>query len=313
MGRWVAVALVILTLAALFYVLFPGVVYALSMRAERTLAGLSTEQLTLDGGVRVVYTDGGEGEPLVLLHGFTADKDNWTRLARYLTPHMRVVAPDLPGFGASTRDPALDYSIEAQLERLEAFVDKLGIGRFHIGGSSMGGNLAGHFAARHPQRILSLWLLAPAGVAGSEPSEMSQTLTAGGRHPLIPATRAEFEATLEFVFVQRPFIPGAVRRHLASVAIERQSLRRRIFDDLLDESRTDISPPLTPALSDLPVPALIVWGRQDRVLHPSGAEVLGQVMSRAEVQLLEGAGHLPMLEAPEATARRYLRFRHIDE
>ena len=313
MNRWVAVALLFFVIVALFYFTFPGVVYTLSMKAERALAGLSTREIALGDELRLVYTDGGDGEPLILLHGFTADKDHWTRVARHLTPHMRVIAPDLPGFGESTRNPDFDYSIESQLPRLEAFVDALGVSRFHIGGSSMGANLAGHFAARHPERVLSLWLLAPAGVSGGDSSEMAQVLAAGGEHPLIPGSRADFERTLDFVFEQRPFIPGAIRRHLAAVAIERESLRHQIFDDLLNDGRTDIAPPLNPALSGLPVPALIVWGRQDRVLHPSGGDVLAASMPRADVEFMTQTGHLPMLEAPGPTARRYLRFRQIDE
>ena len=313
MNRWIAVALLVFAIVALFYLSFPGVVYAWSMKAERAFAGLSTREIALGDDLRVVYTDGGEGETLILLHGFTADKDHWTRVARYLTPHMRVIAPDLPGFGESTRDPAVDYSIEAQLPRLEAFVDALGVSRFHIGGSSMGGSLAGHFAARHPGRVLSLWLLAPAGVRGGDDSEMTQTLAAGGDNPLIPGTRAEFEQTLDFVFERRPFIPGAMRRYLAAVAIERESLRHQIFDDLLNDGRTAIAPPLNAALASLSAPALIVWGRQDRVLHPSGGDVLAGSMLEAEVEFMTQTGHLPMLEAPRATAQRYLRFRRIDE
>ena len=73
------------------------------------------------------YLEGGQGEPLVLIHGFSADKDNFTRVARFLTPHYRVICPDLPGFGDATRDPSARHGIADQVTRLKAFLGALGI------------------------------------------------------------------------------------------------------------------------------------------------------------------------------------------
>ncbi|NNF61942.1 MAG: alpha/beta fold hydrolase, partial [Gammaproteobacteria bacterium] len=224
----VVAVLVAADLLAVF--LFPGAAYQLAMDAERALAGLHTREIEVDG-IRYSYTDSDEGEPLLLLHGFTADKDHWTRVARHLTDKFRVIAPDLPGFGASTRDPQLDYSIDAQAQRVAAFADALGLQQFHLGGSSMGGAIAAVLSARYPQRVQSLWLLAPGGVTADEVSDMESMLLGGGDHPLIPASREEFEATLDFVFEKRPFLPGPLRRHLSEVAAERQQLRLQIFAD----------------------------------------------------------------------------------
>ena len=87
---------------------------------------------------------------MVLLHGFGGDKSAWVRVSRYLTPHFRMVAPDIPGFGESSQDPSAHYGIVEQVERIDAFVHSLGLGTVHLGGNSMGGAIAGVYAARHP-------------------------------------------------------------------------------------------------------------------------------------------------------------------
>ncbi len=145
------------------YFLFPGVVFDFFLKMERSSGGLSQHGIDVDG-MHFEYLEGGQGDVLVLIHGFGGNKDNWTRIAKYLTPHFRVIAPDLPGFGQSTRGPNGDYTIGAQVKRVRAFVRALGIESFHIGGNSMGGNISGAFAARYPEDLKSLWLLARAAL-----------------------------------------------------------------------------------------------------------------------------------------------------
>src|SRR6478735_3598161 len=76
---------------------------------ERWRADLERKEIVLSDGTRIAYLEGGGGEPLVLVHGFGADKDNFTRVARWLTPHYRVIVPDLVGFGESAHRADVDY------------------------------------------------------------------------------------------------------------------------------------------------------------------------------------------------------------
>lgn len=307
--RWLIVGALALGLAVLAYQLFPGPFYDAAMAGERALAGLATRQVRVDG-LRLTYLDGDDGEPLVLLHGFAADKDHWVRVARPLRGRYRIIAPDLPGFGESELPPDGDYSVAAQIGRVGAFVDALGLASFHLGGSSMGGNIAALYAAAHPQRVRSLWLLAPAGADGAAPSEMVRLLREGGPHPLIPDRAEDFGDVLEFVFTRPPFLPGAVRRHLGERAAARAPLLQEIFyEHLLDEAgREHFRTPLAPAVAGLAVPTLVVWGDRDRVLHVSGAEMLGELLPDARVVVLPGVGHLPMLERPAEAAEIFLAF-----
>jgi pimeloyl-ACP methyl ester carboxylesterase len=99
------------------------------------------KEVTLADGTHIAYLEGGSGEPLVLVHGFGADKDNFTRVARWLTPHYRVIAHDVVGFGESTHLPDADYRYAVQAERVRAFVQALGLARVQLGGNSMGGGI----------------------------------------------------------------------------------------------------------------------------------------------------------------------------
>jgi abhydrolase domain-containing protein 6 len=287
-----------------FYFLFPGVMFDLLITAERSAAGLKQHSIYVKGS-RIEYLEGGKGDALVLLHGFGANKDNWTRFGKHLTSHFRVIAPDLPGFGESSPDPDGDYTIRVQTERIKAFIRALGIKSLHLGGSSMGGNIAGAYASRYPKDLKSLLLIAPGGIVSSEPSEMFRRLKEGKTNPLVAASIEDYERLLDFIFVKRPFIPRAIKKYLIQEAIEHQSLNRKIFKQL--RSSVD-DPPLEDMLKGLPVPTLIIWGLQDRVLHVSGAKILETIMPKAKAEVMDAVGHLPMIEKPEETAALYLSF-----
>ncbi len=113
--------------AALYFYLSPERAVRRALQFERALAGLARKETELPGGLRYAYLEGGKGEPLMLLHGFGANKDNFVRVAKYLTPHYRVIIPDHIGFGESSKPDKADYSPRAQAERLRALAKELGI------------------------------------------------------------------------------------------------------------------------------------------------------------------------------------------
>lgn len=294
----------ILLVLVFIYFLFPGMMFRALVGVERGIAGLEQRRVQV-GDWNIEYLEGGKGETLVLLHGFGANKDNWTRIGRYLTKHFRLIAPDLPGFGESTQRPDADYSIEAQAERVHAFCQALGLQSFHLGGNSMGGNISGAYAVRYQKTLKSLWLIAPGGVASAEPSEMYRLLKAGKPNPLVAQSAEDYDRILDFVFVKRPFIPRALKMRLAKEAMDHRALNQKIYRQIQESGQ---SVRMEALLEGLDVPTLIIWGAQDRVLHPSGAKILKSVMPRAEIVIMEDVGHVPMLEKPEETARAYLRF-----
>ncbi len=134
-------------------------------------AGLVQKEIQVDSD-RIVYLEGGQGETVLLLHGYTANKSHWTYFAGQLTPAYHVIIPDLAGFGESTKRWEASYNIDSQVKRLDRFAEVLQLKRFHLVGNSMGGTIAAVYSARFPQKISTLALLAPGQLKTAKQSEV---------------------------------------------------------------------------------------------------------------------------------------------
>ena len=272
------------------------------LQFNRATAGLAAHTLT-SAGHTLHYLDGGSGETLVLLHGIFAEKDHWVDFARPLTPHYRVLALDLPGFGESTRLPQQDYGYAAQVEHLKDFLDQLGVPRVHLAGSSMGGTIAALFAIRYPDRVASVALIgAPHGLHTSQPSEMDPMVDAG-KSPLIVAQADAFEPMLDFVFAQRPFLPYPILHAAKADALRNASSNLRIWNAQRRDRYL-----LDAHIGELKQPTLVLWGEKDRLFDVSGAAPLQQRLPHAQVRMLPEVGHLPMMETPKPSAMLYAQF-----
>lgn len=301
---WIGIILALLVVALVVYEygLWPRAART-ALALERRRAGLREASVDVDG-THVAYLHGGRGDTLVLVHGFGADKYNFTRVAAHLTRHFHVVVPDLPGFGDSTRLDDAPYSFEAQTRRLHDVIAALGITRFHIGGNSMGGAISALYAAHYPEQLLSCWLLNPGGVEGCKDSEMAARYRASGESILVMRKRGDFSRVVALASRRAPFLPYSVKRLLEERGMADQVLHTRIFDELAT------SPGINAQMAGCHVPTLIVWGKEDRVLDVSGAELLHQAIPGSKLIVLDGIGHLPMLECPKRAARDFLAFTH---
>ena len=297
-----ALAAIALAIGVYVYQSAPERAVRAALEYERRLAGLARKEIELPGGLKYAYLEGGTGEPLLLLHGFGADKDNFTRVAKYLTPQYRVLIPDHIGFGESARPPQADYTPRAQAERLHALMRKLGVSRLHVGGNSMGGQIALTYAALYPKEVQSLWVLNASGVWSAPPSEVRKRIADTGRNPMIVKNEEEFAQLVALVTAVPLPVPRRFLDVVAQQRIRNHDLEQRIFKQLAGES-------VEQRIRGLDIPALVVWGAQDRVLHPGSAGVLQMLLTRSSAIMMQGVGHLPMLEQPEKCALDYLRFR----
>lgn len=298
------VSLVVLVVlgVALYGHFNPDKVYKYTLDQARKDSGLVEKSVNVNG-ITTHYLEGGKGDPLVLVHGFGADKDNWTRVAKYLTPHVHVVALDLPGFGDSDKRFDLDYSIPAQAGRLHDFVSALNLGAIHLAGNSMGGSISAHYASLFPGELKSLWLLAPGHVNAPEESELYTQIRTGGKNPLIVEKPEEIKSTLDFVFFKTPYIPPAIVTYLGKQAVANKPINDIVFKTLLADTT-----PIDELLAGSDVPTLVLWGKNDRALHVSGAKVLCKAMNRATCVIFEQTGHVPMFERPFESAEEFLKF-----
>lgn len=297
-----SLAAILLMALVLFDRLAPLTAARFGIALERRRSGLHLRNASVPG-FTMPYLEGGTGETLVLIHGFAGDKDNFTRIARFLTPHYRVICPDLPGFGDASRDPGASYTMVEQAERLRALLDQIAPGPVHLGGNSMGGFIAAQFAASHPERVASLWLLDAAGTEAANSSAFLQTYLASGAMPLLVRHEQDFDTLIDACTHQRPFMPNSVLTALGRRAVADFALHTAIMRQLAD------SPPLQAVPQYAAIPALVVWGEQDKILHPDGAAAISKLFPRSRTVMMPDIGHLPMLETPKRSASDYLDFR----
>jgi abhydrolase domain-containing protein 6 len=268
---------------------------------ERYKAGFRRKSVQV-GDHRIVYSEGGKGETVLLLHGFGASADNWNRFASRLGRKYHVIAPDLPGWGQSTRLEAESYGYAKQVERLHQFITQLGLGRFHVVGHSMGGFLATAYAARYPGQVVTVGLIAPHGIKEPQPSELAQSVAAGDNW-LVARSPQEFDRLLNKIFAKRPYVPKPVFKLLAAHAIRNSAKSAKVFAEMQTND-----PPLVERLAQVKAPALIIWGDQDRVLDISCAEVFRKGIQGSELLVLPGIGHMSLVERARECATAWMKF-----
>jgi len=296
------VILVLLLVPVVLYLTAPELLVGFATDMARKSAGLSRGSVVA-GDDTVFYLEGGEGETILLVHGFSVDKDSWNRFAKHLTPSFHVVAADLPGFGESTRRQDASYTIAAQVERLDNIAEALSLESFHLVGNSMGGNIAGKYAVRFPEKVLSLGLINTGGILECPEKSEIATLLEKGENPLLVETPEDFDAMLAFTFVKLPWFPGIIKKMLAKEWVKNRSFNEMVMRQLFAEASN-----LEPDLSKIWTRTLILWGDTDRVLDVSCAQVLEKGLPSSTTVIMKDCGHAPLMERPKEAAQHYVDF-----
>jgi pimeloyl-ACP methyl ester carboxylesterase len=302
----VLLALPLLVAALLFAALYmsPARLYRGLMRVLATRAGLLRREVTLADGTRFALYDGGRGEPLLLLHGFGVDKDNFLTIAPYLRDRHRLLIPDIPGFGDSSRATDGDYSPAAQVDRLRELLRTMGIdGPVHVGGSSMGGLLALAYGLRHGEHTASLWLLDPAGVFDGPMTDIMQRAAEERRSPFVVRGPDDLGALLRRAVAKPPaYIPRPFLKWQAQDFMAKQAVYDEVFEAIVGAAA------LQREIAGMTIPTLIVWGQEDALLHPGGAPLLHEILPNSRLVMMPGIGHVPHIEAPLRVAEDFLVF-----
>ena len=277
-------------------------VLAAATRAEAKRYGLRERRVDVGDTTLAVLEGGPAAAPaVVLLHGYTADRAVWLRFAKHLLRDHRVVLPELAGHGASGFTSGTGFSAPAQAERVAAVMEHLDIERAHVAGNSMGGFVAATLALAHPERVASLLLSDAVGVASPEPSEAELRIQEGD-NPFLLDDVADFPAFYAMTMARPPFVPRFVRAAIAADYVARRDDHEEIFTDLFDVATLD------DRLGEISAPTLVMWGEQDRLVHPSTARVWADGIAGARIVTYPEAGHMPMLELPGRTAADYRAF-----
>jgi pimeloyl-ACP methyl ester carboxylesterase len=252
---------------------------------------------------------GGDGPPLLLLHGLSGTWRNWRPVLALLEPHHDVLAPTLPGHhGGPLPAAGLRLTLDALADAIEHHLDDAGIESAHIAGNSLGGWLALELARRG--RARSVTALSPGGAwrDAADLRRLRFTLRAGHAALTLVSPRADRMLARPRLrrLVLRTFVvrPDAVDRRLIAEAIE-DAAGCLVFRDLLDTLARQ--GPFTASVNEIDCPIVIASGEHDRLL-PFDRHIrpLLKALPNARFVPLDGVGHVPMFDEPQLTARTIL-------
>lgn len=265
-------------------------------QVESRIRGFHEKTVVSDGIAYRLYEGGDPKNPtLVLLHGYSADKDVWPRFASNLVDDFHIVIPDMAGHGETGFNPKWTYDIPSQAKRVVGLMDTLHIERFHVAGNSMGGMITATLALDYPERIITATPIDPAGVISPKPSGMEQMLEKG-RNPFQVRDEKSFREFYSMTMAKPPYLPDFVLKGLEKTYIERREELAVMFKHFYGHNMLD------DRLQELKVPMLIIWGDQDELIDVSAVPVWKAKAPGLKTEIMPGIGHMPMLEAPEQTA-----------
>jgi pimeloyl-ACP methyl ester carboxylesterase len=259
-------------------------------------------------GIRLRVTEEGEGPPLLLLHGAFFDRTSWSKAQSHLASHFRVIAPDLPGFGESEKpsDARFGYTVEAFVHVVMDLFAGLRLGQAHVAGHGLGGAVALQLASKNPE-LVSRLVLVDAMCYPARPDIARRIASL----PLIGGVlfkqgwgRAVFGNYFKAVLLgPRASVPTERIDHYYEV-FNTPSARNSALSTLratLDARTVEVK------LSQLSVPTLVIWGRDDALYPAAFGQRLAKEIRGAGFRLMD-TGHTPLEEAPEELALNIRRY-----
>ncbi len=245
-----------------------------------------------------------DAEPLILIHGFGASLHTWEAWAKVLERDYRVIRLDLPGAGLSPPDPTNDYTDARVISLLLQLMKQNNLGSATLIGNSIGGRIAWSLAAKHPDKVTKLVLVAPDGFASP-----------GFQYGVKTEAPAIFHAS-------KYFLPRwAVRPNLAAAYADPENLSEETLDRyhkfllatgnrgaLIERLEQTVLTDPVPRLKTINAPVLLLWGEKDGLIPLSNAQDYLDVLPNARLVVVPNSGHLPMEETPEASLVPVLEF-----
>jgi pimeloyl-ACP methyl ester carboxylesterase len=261
--------------------------------------------ISLDGH-QTHYLESGEGEPVILLHGFGSDSYSWHNNMEALAAKFKVYAIDLWGCGYSTREP-LDYGYPLYVRQLRSFMDALNIERASLVGQSMGGGTAVKLATETRNRVKSLILVCAAGMPHRcLPAQQILALPGLGELTLSLPTDFFRRLIITRVYLYRKEVNKDYFDDLTwSQKIKGSNqaflkiLRLKFFHTLENEIRQ---------LGEMQIPTLVAWGRHDKAIPLRLGQEMHRILKGSELEVFDKSAHEPHDEEPEKFNRVALDF-----
>jgi pimeloyl-ACP methyl ester carboxylesterase len=243
--------------------------------------GLRSKHIRL-GKLNIRYFQGGQGDPLVVVHGGGGGADTWLSNAENLSKKYTVYVPDLPGFGLSQAMEG-DFEIARYAHFIEEFVAAVGLKSFNLMGHSLGGGIAGTYAIKHPQRVRKLVLVDSLGL-GKEIAMWARVSC----WMLGSAVRATLQA-IRFL-AKLLYSPLESLRAISGFSVG-------VGRSLMTLQGQKIN--LMEGLSQLLVPTLVVWGKQDPVVPISHGYNAACRIPNCRLEVFQDCGHSVHIQRTE--------------
>jgi pimeloyl-ACP methyl ester carboxylesterase len=260
--------------------------------------------VTLPSGLTAHYRDQGnpDGRDLLLIHGSNASLFTWEPWVRQLGEDYRVISVDLLGHGLSSLSPDHDYSSDAYQSFITEFVDAMGLDGFVLAGNSMGGRISWQYALEHGDQLEALILVDASGIP----------LNGAGDEGLLYqiAKMPVLNRVLNYVLPRR-MVLSALRDAISNEDILTNEMVTQYHELLLREGRREASrarlivePEASSheRLSEITVPTLILWGKEDRLVSVEAAYEFDALIPGSTLIVYDGIGHLPMEEVAHQSA-----------
>lgn len=296
--RALLILLLLTAVAGLVFYFNPLWIADMQVRYELWRQGVRSEYVDA-GGYRLHYFEAGpdEGAPLLLVHGLGARGEDWSKLLPALAASgFHIYAPDLPGYGRSSRPKDASYSITMEENAVVAFAQAVHLPHAFVGGWSMGGWVAMKMALDHPEMVDRLVVYDSAGVYF--PADFGTELFVPSDAPGV--------ARLMKVLSPHPrpmpeFVMRAVLRKIAENGwvVSRSMAAMTNGHELLDFR-----------LSDLHQPTLVVWGSADHLIPLAVGRRMHEGIPNSSLSIIEGCGHLAPLECWQPVAKTTEEFLH---
>ena len=252
-------------------------------------------------GERVAYLDEGRGEVILLLHGMAGSSQTWRSVIRPLSRSYRVIAPDLPGHGDSSK-PRSDYSLGAFAALLRDLLDELGITQATIIGHSLGGGVAMQFTYQHPDYCQRLILISSGGL-GSDVGLTLRLLSAPGAEFIMPiiapapvlAAGERVWSWLRKAGIEVPRGEEIWRSYSSFADASTRQAFLRTLRSVVDYRGQSVSA-LNRLNSKTEFPIMVIWGDQDAIIPVAHAYAAQEVRPDIRLEVLQGVGHFPQVE-----------------
>lgn len=255
-------------------------------------------------GMQVHFRDEAEvpdSLPIVMLHGTGASLHTWDGWTKILKQKRRVIRLDLPAYGLTGANPSGDYSTQAYVSFLHAFLEKIGVEKCILMGNSLGGSIAWHFAVAYPHLIKKLVLIDATGF----PTKNAQAPLAFRLAKIPIANELIKYITPRFIIEKTILNVYGDKSKVSNELIDRYfelSLREGNRQAFIDRMKVPFDTPDTLKIKELKMPTLILWGEEDKLIPVENAYKFKRLLPYNNLVIFKGIGHLPMEENPEFTA-----------